>query len=161
MTADKNRNLPITDYLDILQREYLVAEIRHKIYPKISDKNFWERVMDGKKRKIEDICFRNKIESIFDSEPEKRRLYQEVYNEKGLPNFSYKDEEQRLGNGDFPGLEETDIKNYFSEGAEVRVDYSERKFGKITGSDLIRSLIFVEIGGVEYECEWDKVTRIL
>jgi hypothetical protein len=158
---NKSKDLPITDYLDVLQKEYLVAEIRHKIYPKISDKSYWGRVMEGKKQKIEDICFRNKINSIFNEDNEKRRLYDIVYNFKGLPNFIYKDNFQRFGNGEFPGLEETDVLNYYSQGSKVRVDYNERKFGVITEYDHKNSVVFVEIDGTEYECEQDIVTRIL
>lgn len=160
--ANKSKDLSITNYLDVLQREYLVAEIRHKIYPKISDKTYWERVMDGKRQKIDDICFRNRISSIFDNDGEKKRLYLEVYNEMGLPNFIYKDDEQRLGNGEFPGLEETDITNYYAEGSEVRVDYEgKRAFGKITEFDYLNNLVFVDLEGTEYECDPKTVTRIL
>jgi hypothetical protein len=158
---DKDRDLPITNYLDILQKEYVVAEIRHKIYPKISDKKYWKKVMNGKKKKVEDICFRNKIGSIFTEQEEKERIYLEIYPEKGVPNFSYINNDQKLGNGDFPGLEETDYIYYYSEGAKVRVDHSERKFGTIIRSQLSKSVVFVEIEGVEYKCECSIVTRIL
>lgn len=158
---NKDRDLPITDYLDILQREYVVAEIRHKIYPKIGDKKYWEKVMIGKRKKIEDICFRNKIQNIFNDQAEKERIYLDIYSENGLPNFSYINDDQKFGKGEFPGLEETDIFYYYADGADVRVDYSDRKLGKITGKDLDRSKIFVEINNVEYECGMDKVTRIL
>ena len=157
----KNRDLPISNYLDILQKEFVVAEIRHKIYPKISNKTFWAKVMEGKKEKIEDISSRNKIATIFNNKEKKDQIYSEIYGEKGLPNFIYKNEEQRLGNGEYAGLQETDIENYFSEGSEVRVNYSEQKMGTITGKELNRSIIFVAIGSSEFECEWDKVTRIL
>jgi hypothetical protein len=160
--ANKSKDLSITSYLDVLQKEYLVAEIRHKIYPKISDKSYWERVMEGKRQKVEDICFRNRISSIFDNDSEKKRLYLEIYNETGLPNFVYKDEEQRIGSSDFPGLEETDIVNYYSVDSEVRVDYGgKRLFGKITEFDFKQNIVFVKIDGVEYECDSKTVTRIL
>jgi hypothetical protein len=160
--ANKSKDLSIAEYLDVLQREYLIAEIRHKIYPKISDKNYWERVMDGKREKIEDICFRNRINSIFDSDVEKKRLYLQVYPETGIPNFIYKDDLQRYGEGEFPGLEQSDITNYYSTGSEVRVDYQgERKFGKIVDFDYLKLLVGVLIEGLEYECETKMVTRIL
>lgn len=158
----KNRDIPITEYLDILQKEFLVAEIRHKIYPKISDKTFWGKVMEGKKRKIEDICHRNRIENIFNSETEKRRICDLIYNQVGLPNFLYKDENQRIGNGDFPGLEETDIANYYSLNSEVRVDFDgERLFGKITDFDFDRTTIEIKTEKGIFDCHRKTVTRIL
>jgi hypothetical protein len=159
---EKDRDIPITEYLDVLQKEFLVAEIRHKIYSKINDKQFWEKVMKGKKRKIEDICFRNKIDNIFTSDEEKRRMYSVVYNEHGLPNFNYKDDVQRFGNGEYPGLEQTDIENYYSFDSEVRVDVNgKRVFGKITGYTENRELILVESESIEVQYERELVTRIL
>lgn len=159
----KDRDIPISEFLDKLQKEYLVAEIRHRIYPKLSDKSFWEKVMFGKKCKIEDICFRNNIDSIFTSEEQKKRLYTEVYNEKGLPNFLYKDDNQKHGVNGYPGLLETDIAYYYTVDMQVRVDEpeKERKFGKITGYTLNRELILVEIEGKEFEVESKYVTRII
>jgi hypothetical protein len=159
----KNRDIPITEYLDILQHEYIIAGLRHKIYPKISDRAFWEKVMNGKKKKIEDICFRNKIDSIFTSEEELRRIYGLVYNESGLPNFLYKDDEQRFGIEGYPGLEETDIENYYSLGSDVRIDEpdEERILGKITGYTKNRKQIKVNTNEGEFIVFAEHVTRIL
>lgn len=161
----KNRNISIAQYLETLQKEYLVAEIRNKIYPKISDKKFWKKVMLGKKEKIEDICFRNNIKSIFDDVEIKKRVYSEVYNESGLPNFSYKDDAQRFGEGTFPGLEETDIKNYYSIDSDVKVGTSEEyELGKISMTNHDCSKIFVLFNDSTITPDWyeaDLVTRIL
>ena len=63
----KNRNLSVAEYFLIIQKEYLIAEFRKKIYFSKNDKIYYQRVMDGKKNKINDIAKRNRLDSIFNN----------------------------------------------------------------------------------------------
>lgn len=121
--TEKTRDLPLLQFLEVLQIEYVVAELRSKVYYKAKDKTYWrERVMSGKQQKISDIVSRNPgIPTIFNSPQEKERIKSVVIPEFGFPNFHYKDEEQRLE------LEFKDYQNYYSKNSEVRVKVSEKE----------------------------------
>lgn len=110
----KTRDLSYYQYYIQLQLEYIVVELRRKIYPSIKDKNYYQRVMEGKKKVIEDISLRNSLKSIFNSETEKNLRYQEIYRE-GFPLFLYRDQQER------ENLEYKDKSFYYMKGSEVRV----------------------------------------
>jgi len=120
---EKTRDLSLLDFLDQLQMEYVVAELRAKIYKKEKDKTFWkDRVMPGKRQKIIDINERNpEAITIFSSSKEMDRVRDLVYKPWGLPNFFYRDDEQR------EELEIKDLLNYFAYNNEflVRTGASE------------------------------------
>ena len=42
---EKTRNLSVAEYYAVIQREYLIAEFRKKIYYNPKDKNYYQRVM--------------------------------------------------------------------------------------------------------------------
>jgi len=69
-----NKNLSKLDYMEVLQQEYFAAEIRSKIHHKKNSKNYWKRVMAGKKTKIKSIADELEIPSIFDD----NEYFQEV-----------------------------------------------------------------------------------
>ena len=92
----KSRTIPFSEYFDNLQKEYIVAELRSKIYPKEKDKEYYrDREMKGKRKKIEDISLRNNLPTIFNSIEKRKRFDQEIYNQQGLPNFIYRSDEDR------------------------------------------------------------------
>ena len=93
--STKTRDISIYTFFEKLQEEWVVAELRYKIYPKKKDREFWKKVMEGKKEKINNIADRNAIPSIFSNNEIKQVLYQRIYTEGGLPNFIYKNEDQR------------------------------------------------------------------
>ena len=64
-------------------------ELRKKIYPSTSDKAFYQKVMDGKKRKIEDIALRNKLKTIFNDSQLKIVFYQQIHPQFNFPKFIY------------------------------------------------------------------------
>lgn len=138
MKKEQDRNLSIYRYFEKLQREYVVAELRHKIYPKIKDKKYWGKVMEGKKKTIQDIALKNSLESIFSSKEKELKLRFEIYKDGGLPNFIYRDNNQK------EQLHYFDKINYFAKNSEVRI---KRKNAK----DLIGSILF-------YNFEEDIVT---
>lgn len=121
--TEKSRHISLFEFFEQLQLEYLVAELRAKIYTKTKDKRFWkDRVMVGKREKIDDIIGRNvSLVSIFNNDEERKRLSSLIYPDFGLPNFFYRDEEQRLE------LEIKDFYNYFKKNSEVLVKTDNRE----------------------------------
>ena len=99
----KNRNLSVAEYFLIIQKEYLIAEFRKKIYFSKNDKIYYQRVMDGKKNKINDIAKRNRLDSIFNNSEKMEEMRVELFDKLGKPKFE---------------MSSTDIENYYASGNE-------------------------------------------
>ena len=99
----KNRNLSVAEYFLIIQKEYLIAEFRKKIYFSKNDKIYYQRVMDGKKNKINDIAKRNRLDSIFNNSEKMEEMRAELFDKLGKPKFE---------------MSPTDIENYYAPGNE-------------------------------------------
>ena len=63
--SEKTRNLSVYEYLKELQVEYIVFELRRKIYQSQKDRRHFEKVLNFKETKIKDIARRNCLKSIF------------------------------------------------------------------------------------------------
>ncbi len=118
MESSKSRDQSLYDYLECLQLEYIVCELRRKIYSKRKDKDYYQRTMDRKTEKINDIAGRNRLPTIFTDAEIKERLYEQIYPEQGYPRFVYSDSDREE-------LEEKDCANYYRTGAEVRVQFED------------------------------------
>jgi len=153
----KTRDLPLYDYFNKLQEEYIVAELRKKIYPKLKDKKYWDKVMQFKKKKIEDIVLRNCLNSIFNNEKVKEKLYLKVYNKTGLPNFLYKDDEDRFQ------TEILDKRYYYNEDSDFKVILSDDEMlvGKLVSVDLSTKKLVLIIDGSSKEFDISITSRIL
>ena len=99
----KNRNLSVAEYFLIIQKEYLIAEFRKKIYFSKNDKIYYQRVMDGKRNKINDIAKRNRLDSIFNNYEKMEEMRAELFDKLGKPKFE---------------MSPTDIENYYASGNE-------------------------------------------
>ena len=99
----KNRNLSVAEYFLIIQKEYLIAEFRKKIYFSKNDKIYYQRVMDGKKNKINDIAKRNRLDSIFNNSEKMEEMRAELFDNLGKPKFE---------------MSPTDSENYYASGNE-------------------------------------------
>lgn len=99
----KNRNLSVAEYFLIIQKEYLIAEFRKKIYFSKNDKIYYQRVMDGKRNKINDIAKRNRLDSIFNNSEKMEEMRDELFDKLGKPKFE---------------MSPTDIENYYASGNE-------------------------------------------
>ena len=99
----KNRNLSVAEYFLIIQKEYLIAEFRKKIYFSKNDKIYYQRVMDGKRNKINDIAKRNRLDSIFNNSEKMEEMRAELFDKLGKPKFD---------------MSPTDIENYYASGNE-------------------------------------------
>lgn len=152
----KSRDLTIVEFFNKLQEEYIIAELRRKIYPKIKDKRFWEKVMEGKHKKINDISLRNSLPNIFNNEAVKAKKYAKIYNETGFPNFIYKDCEDETQMAEF------DKKYYYNVGSQVRVFVDgELLIGKIDLVDFEVGEIVVDLDNDKRSFDIKSITRIL
>jgi len=175
MSGEKSRNLTIFEYFEKLQLEYIVAELRKKIYPVIRDKKYYERVMKAKKEKILDIASRNTLPSIFDTEIDEGdtriEMYQKIYKEEGLPKFLYRDETDRDrmmyvndqgGSAKEYSYKELDIINYYMKGSEVKVILEGiTHIGNIVDFNVVAELVEVRLREETRNYPMEKVTRIL
>jgi len=157
----KKGDLPINDYFERLQLEYIVCELRKKIYPSIKDQKYYERVMGYKKDKIDDISLRNQgLPTIFTSKRTKVELYNRIYNKHGLPNFIYRNAEHQKESY------ESDRVNYYSINSIVKIlvldEDEEVVTGKLIEVDMEKNYAKVETSeGEMIECELNFITRIL
>jgi len=86
--TQKSRHQSLYDFLECLQLEYVTVELRSKIYPSISDKKYYKKVMGYKLEKVEDIALRNDLPTIFNNDEKRREIYEMVYTKFGATTFS-------------------------------------------------------------------------
>ena len=117
------RHLSVAEYFLQVQKEYLIADFRRKIYFSPKDKNYYTRVCGYKKNRIDKISERNKLHSIFNSEEKLNELRHELFDSFGRPKFQ---------------MSEEDNKNYYANGnefsyqGEIYILDQEREDGRIT-----------------------------
>lgn len=97
------RNLSVAEYFLQVQKEYLIADFRRKIYFSPKNKAYWTKVCGYKKAKINAIAKRNNLHSIFNSDEKLRELRNELFNQNGKPKFE---------------MNSDDLTNYYSNGSE-------------------------------------------
>lgn len=111
------KNLSAAEYFHVVQQEYLMAEFRRKIYFSPKDKRYYERLMQYKREKIEDIGMRYRLLSIFNSVDKVNAIRAELFDPLGQPMFH---------------MSEQDWKNYYS----VNSDFSYR--GEVWKLDAVK-----------------------
>lgn len=155
----KSRIIPIYEYFEVLQMEWICADLRLKIYKRIKDKNYYKKVCDGKKIKIESIATKNSLPTIFNDEDLYLELKKRIYRDISFPNFIYFNNQDKILQGHW------DLYYYFYPGSEVRFDlFSESKIGHIKSFDpLFPSIVVVNIKDEveDFPIPIEKVTRIL
>ena len=88
----KDRHISILDYFNVLQSEYLLYELRSKIYPSSEDKVKFKEVLFFKKQKIEDISSKNDLVSIFETDEFRKEKLNELFGGNCVPSvFSKRD----------------------------------------------------------------------
>jgi hypothetical protein len=154
---NKSRNLSVYRYFEKLQFEYIVAELRKKIYPAKKDKNYHEKVMRFKKEKIEDIALRNSLPSIFSDSKIRQEYYQQIYKMEGIPNFFYKDELEQQE------LQQKDYMFYYAINSEVKFfEESKIVIGVIKSVDFDSQILRIEdYDNNKYTKKLNQITRIL
>ena len=154
----KTRELTVFQLFEILQEEYIVCELRAKIYPLQKHKDYWINTMKMKKEKILDIARKNSLPCLFDNDNLKRDFTNRVIPEIGYPKFLYKDQHQQLLQ------EKWDLHNYYIRDAEVTVMDEEGKThkGTIITVNFNEKKINIKLTtGLVEEFVIDTVTRVL
>ena len=149
-------DVSVFQLFEILQKEYIVCELRIKIYPILKHKDYWRDVARMKKEKISDIAQRNSLPSIFDDRRIKQDFERRIYNETGLPNFYYpnkhKEEDQRYW----------DLRNYFLEGSEVKYYVEGRmKVGLVSSLDVENKKVDIKVEDKVLTLSIEDVARVL
>lgn len=103
MNQNKTRDLSVAEYFLQIQKEYLIADFRRRIYYNPKDKAYWTRVCGYKEMRINAIAKRNNLNSILNSENKLEDLRDELFDHNGRPKFN---------------LTKEDIRNYYSNGSE-------------------------------------------
>lgn len=152
----KSRNLSVYEFFQILQVEWLMADLRTRLYPKKKDKEYWGKVREGKRQVIDNIAEKNQLPTIFTDDDMKRSFESKIYNPSGLPTFAYKNEENRKAQ------EPLDLLYYYHKGADVRFEwYNEIKVGKVKSYLPYGETVTVEHEGKDVVLPCSQVTRIL
>lgn len=101
MGTNKTRNLSVAEYFLAIQKEYLIAEFRKKIYFSPNDKAYYQKVMNYKAEKINDIASRNRLDSILNNSERMEEMRDELFDKLGKPKFE---------------MNKTDLENYYAIG---------------------------------------------
>lgn len=99
----KTRNLSVAEYFLQIQKEYLIADFRRRVYFSPKNKSYWSKVCGYKETRINKIANRNKLNSILNSEDKLNELRAELFDHNGKPKWD---------------LSPADIENYYSNGNE-------------------------------------------
>ncbi len=152
----KSRNLSLTEYLKTLELEYLMADIRRKIYPNPKDKRYWSKVVQYKEEKIKDIAERNELSSVLEDKELRNRLLLSFIPDNQVPIFYYRDQKDKNE------YYHKDIKFYYFINVEVKY-YHDSKLciGKIIEVDMSGELLRIESEQKEIVKSFDQVRRII
>lgn len=152
----KSRHLSIYQFFEILQIEWLVADLRTRIAVKAKDKEYWNRVKDGKRQTLENIANRNQLPTILTDSDLRSSLEQRIYNVKTHPNFHYKDENNKQLQGYW------DLQHYYKIGAEVRFEqFGEIRIGTVAQFNPLERYVTVLYEGKNLKLPISEVCRIL
>jgi len=92
--SNSKRNLSVVQYFEQIQKEYLIAKFRSKIYFNPRDKAYYKRVMRYKSEKINEIAQRNTLKSILNDESKYEEYRGKLFN-FGSPLFKLTEEDER------------------------------------------------------------------
>jgi len=152
----KTRHLSLIEYLVQLEKEYVSAFIRSKIYPKniVSyNKHYWIKVCEKKLKNIENICSRNNLIPI-NQDKEKLLQVQNTLLIRGqLPIFCYRDNHEKSV------LQPTDLEYYYAIGKSFSI--SEKQIGELQSVDLKNQAAIIKIGLKEIPVNIVSLIRIL
>lgn len=95
------RTLTPYNYLQTLQKEYLICRLRIAIYNNAKDVDYQLRTAELKKQRILDVAKTHNFRTIFDSEELKENMLRTFMGKGGIPLFQ--------------GLNNKDIYSYYSE----------------------------------------------
>jgi len=151
----KTRVIPIGDFYERLQLEYLSYKFRIFIYCRAFDKKKFTDICIKKKEKIDQIALENRLPTIFNHAGQQEKYLKRFFKENGLPNFCYRDDYQIKVKGYW------DCYYYFINGGSIRYfENNEMKIGKIKECNIKEKKVIIEINNKIIEENFNNVTRI-
>jgi len=116
IAVQKSREIPKQEFYSLVQLEYLSYKVRELTYERELDKVRFADICRMKKEKIDKYAERELMRSIFNDLDYRKKYLDLFFNEFGLPNFEYKDEQARKITGHW------DKFHYFRAGQEVEIN---------------------------------------
>ncbi len=109
----KSRSIPLMDYYNILQFEFLSYYMRYLTYEREVDRQKYFEFCEKKKQTIQNLSRRNCFLNIFDSKEYREKKLNKFFNESGMPNYLYRDDHQKQHIGFWDKI------YYFKQGIDV------------------------------------------
>lgn len=109
----KSRCIPLTEYYDVLQLEFLSYYMRYLTYDRDIDKQKYFEFCKKKKVTIQNLSRRHCFHNIFDDLEYRKKKLTQFFNQSGLPNLVYRDEHQKQHLGFWDKI------YYFHQGIDV------------------------------------------
>lgn len=138
----QKRNISILQYFNVLQLEFLLYELRAKIYPFANEKTKFKEILDFKKNKIDDLSKKNKLKSIFDCEQKRLSIESEFLDVNGVPRE----------------MSSRDKYFYYAIKAEFSFDGKDCKLCKY---DFKNGTAVISLQNIEHTVELSEIRRIL
>ena len=91
----KSRSIPLMEYYEILQLEFLSYYFRYLYYERNIDREKYLDFCKKKKESIDKLALRNCFTSLFSNEQSLHKYLDKFLNETGMPNLTYRDEHQK------------------------------------------------------------------
>lgn len=155
----KSRIQTTYEYFETLQLEWIVCELRTRIYLKQKDKEFWSKVKTGKKVTIETIAEKYILPTIFTDEDLKAEFQRRIFVAGTHPIFIYKNAEDELQQKHW------DLFYYYSPNEDCRIDlFGDIKVGKVKDfKPHLGNKITLVLNNTKEEIQTtiDRVQRIL
>ena len=155
VTTTKSRDLSLTDFYSILQKEYIAYFVRSMIYPPEYAKKYAAYCV-CKKDKIDKIGTKNRLPSIFNMPSLKDKYVDAFLNAFGLPNFEYRDEDSRKIMGKY------DKEYWFGEGTSIKIKTETETVLSVVIKNLAcANKVVAEVNGETRQYDYAFITRII
>lgn len=144
MSEKQQRHLSVAEYFLQIQKEYLIADFRRKIYYSPKDKAYYKKVMGYKKDKINAIAERNHLKSILNDVDKYAELRNLLFDSNGKPRFEMTAEDVKnyycVGNEFSYGGEIYTLDQINEDGSLTIYNQSIEQFKKVQKDDVCRIL---------------------
>ena len=144
MSEKQQRHLSVAEYFLQIQKEYMIADFRRKIYYSPKDKAYYKKVMGYKKDKINAIAERNHLKSILNDVDKYAELRNLLFDSNGKPRFEMTAEDVKnyycVGNEFSYGGEIYILDQINEDGSLTIYNQSIEQFKKVQKDDVCRIL---------------------
>lgn len=144
MSEKQQRHLSVAEYFLQIQKEYLIADFRRKIYYSPKDKAYYKKVMGYKKDKINAIAERNHLKSILNDVDKYAELRNLLFDSNGKPRFEMTAEDVKnyycIGNEFSYGGEIYTLDQINEDGSLTIYNQTIEQFKKVQKDDVCRIL---------------------